>query len=308
MTLFLYIIELIGYKITLTNMKTHLERRISMKKGINIWSFKDDTPLDQCMGLAKEAGYDGIELALSQKGDLNLKSSEGEILKIKRMAECIGLELPSLASGLYWSYSLTSNNKDIRIKAKDIVKKQLETAALLGADTILVVPGAVGVDFIRDCEIVSYDRAYEYSLEAFSELKDYAQKLKISIALENVWNKFLLSPLETRDFIDKIGSTYVGSYLDVGNLIYTGYPEQWIRILGRRIKKVHFKDFRRSVGNLSGFVDLLEGDVNFPEVMKAFCEVGYDDYCIGELSCYKYSSNQIVFNGASSMDAIIKNK
>lgn len=279
-----------------------------MKKGINIWSFKGDTPLEECMKLAKKAGYDGIELALSEKGDVNLKSNEGELIKIRKMAEDIGLELPSLATGLFWSYSLTSNNKDIRDTAKDIVKKQLEAAAVLGCNTILVVPGAVGVDFIRDCEVVSYDCAYEYSLEAFNELKTYAEKLKVSIALENVWNKFLLSPLETRDFIDKIGSLYVGSYLDVGNLIYIGYPEQWVRILGSRIKKVHFKDFKRSVGNLSGFVDLLAGDVNFPEVMKAFKEIGYDDYVIGELSGYKHCSNQIVFNGASSMDAIINNK
>src|SRR5659263_668632 len=93
---------------------------------------------------------------------------------------------------------------------------------------------------------------------------------KNDIGLENVWNKFLLSPIEMRDFIDKIDSSYVGAYLDVGNVINTGYPEQWIRILGKRIKKVHFKDFRKSVGTLSGFVDLLAGDVDYPEVMKEF--------------------------------------
>ena len=208
----------------------------------------------------------------------------------------------------YWNYSLTSNNKETRNYAKDIVKKQLESAALLGADTILVIPGAVGVDFIKDSEIVSYEKAYEYSLSALNELKDYAKKLNITIAIENVWNKFLLSPLETRDFIDKIDSPFVGSYLDVGNLIYIGYPEQWIRILGSRIKKVHVKDFNRSVGNLSGFVELLSGDVNFPEVMKALNDIGYDDYLIGELSGYKYYKNQVIFNGAASMDKIIKSK
>lgn len=279
-----------------------------MKKGINIWSFDSTTPLEECMKLSKKAGYDGIELSLSKEGDVNLNSKEAELIRIKNMAKDIGLEIPSLASGLYWNYSLTSNNKETRNYAKDIVKKQLESAALLGADTILVIPGAVGVDFIKDSEIVSYEKAYEYSLSALNELKDYAKKLNITIAIENVWNKFLLSPLETRDFIDKIDSPFVGSYLDVGNLIYIGYPEQWIRILGSRIKKVHVKDFNRSVGNLSGFVELLSGDVNFPEVMKALNDIGYDDYLIGELSGYKYYKNQVIFNGAASMDKIIKSK
>lgn len=279
-----------------------------MKKGINIWSFDSTTPLEECMKLSKKAGYDGIELALSKEGDINLNSKETELLRIKNMAKDMGLEIPSLASGLYWSYSLTSNNKETRNYAKDIVKKQLESAALLGADTILVVPGAVGIDFIKDSEIVSYEKAYEYSFSALHELKDYAKKLNVTIAIENVWNKFLLSPLETRDFIDKIDSPFVGSYLDVGNLIYIGYPEQWIRILGSKVKKVHVKDFKRSVGNLSGFVELLSGDVNFPEVMKALNDIGYDDYLIGELSGYKYYENQVIFNGAVSMDKIIKNK
>lgn len=279
-----------------------------MKKGINIWSFDSTTPLEECMKISKKAGYDGIELALSKEGDINLNSKETELLRVKNMAKDMGLEIPSLASGLYWSYSLTSNNKETRNYAKDIVKKQLESAALLGADTILVVPGAVGIDFIKDSEIVSYEKAYEYSFSALHELKDYAKKLNVTIAIENVWNKFLLSPLETRDFIDKIDSPFVGSYLDVGNLIYIGYPEQWIRILGSKVKKVHVKDFKRSVGNLSGFVELLSGDVNFPEVMKALNDIGYDDYLIGELSGYKYYENQVIFNGAVSMDKIIKNK
>lgn len=274
-----------------------------MKKGINIWSFNSGTPIIECMKTAKKAGFQGFELALNETGDVSLESTEKELLEIKKNAEEIGIELPSFATGLYWKYSLTSENKNTREKAKSIVKKQLETAAILGADTILVVPGAVGVDFIPNCEIVSYDRAYDYALEAINELKSEAEKLKVSIAIENVWNKFLLSPLETRDFIDKIDSKYVGSYFDVGNVIYNGYPEQWIRILGSRIKKVHFKDFRRSVGNISGFVDLLAGNVNFEEVVKALNEVGYDSYVTGEMNA-NYA-NQIVFTTSSAMDVIL---
>jgi hexulose-6-phosphate isomerase len=138
------------------------------------------------------------------------------------------------------------------------------------------------------------------------QLKEEAEATKVSICLENVWNKFLLSPLEMRDFIDKINSPYVGVYLDVGNVIYTGYPEHWIRILGKRIKKVHFKDFRRKVGTLEGFVDLLAGDVNFPEVMQAFKEVGYDDYVTAEMiPNYTHYTNQIIYNTSKSMDRIL---
>jgi L-ribulose-5-phosphate 3-epimerase len=276
-----------------------------MKKGINIWSFKGGTSVRDCIKLAKEAGFEGIELSLNETGEVSLESSNVELLEIKKFAKEIEIDIPSVATGLYWNYSLTSEEKKIRDKAKSIVKKQLETAAILGANNILVVPGAVGVDFVPGSKVVSYDRAYDLSLEAFIELKHEAEKLNVSIGLENVWNKFLLSPLEFRDFIDKIGSKFVGSYLDIGNVIYNGYPEQWVRILGKRIKKVHFKDFRRSIGTLSGFVDLLAGDVNFPEVMKALQEVGYNDYAFAEMiPNYTYHTNQIILNTSSSMDRI----
>lgn len=276
-----------------------------MKKGINIWSFKAGMTIAECMAMAKDAGFDGIELSLDEEGELSLNSTEKDVLRIKEMAENEGIEIASLASGLYWSYPATSSDPAIRQKSKDIVRKQLEFAALLGTDGILVVPGAVA-GLSPDSEVVQYDVAYERALEAFTELKEDAEAHKVSICLENVWNKFLLSPMEMRDFVDKIDSPYVGVYFDVGNVIYTGYPEHWIRILGKRIKKVHFKDFRRSVGTLDGFVDLLAGDVNFPEVVKALEEVGYDDYVTAEMiPNYTHYTNQIIYNTSKSMDKIL---
>jgi hexulose-6-phosphate isomerase len=105
----------------------------------------------------------------------------------------------------------------------------------------------------------------------------------VIIGIENVWNKFLLSPLEFRDFIDSFNSKYVGSYFDVGNVMLTGYPEDWIRILGNRIKAVHVKDFKRTIGNANGFVGLLEGDVNWKRVVLALREINYDDYMVAEI-------------------------
>ncbi|WP_019908012.1 sugar phosphate isomerase/epimerase family protein [Thermoanaerobacter indiensis] len=276
-----------------------------MKKGINIWSFKRGMRIEDCIKIAKDAGYDGIELRLDEEAEINLNSDENDILRIKKIAEDEGIEIPSISSSLYWIYPFTSSDPNIRQKAKDIVKKQLEIAKLLGADTVLVVPGVVHADFIPGCEIVDYDVAYERALEAFSELKEYAEELKIHIGLENVWNKFLLSPLEFRDFIDKINSPYVGVYLDVGNVVYIGYPEQWIKILGNRINKVHFKDFKRAVGTVNGFVDLLAGDVNFPAVMEAFKSIGYEDYAIAEMAPYTYYENQVIYNASKAMDQIL---
>ncbi len=276
-----------------------------MKKGISIWSFAGGT-LAENFKLAKEAGFDGVEVALAEDGEINLNTSVSELLKIKAQAKDAGIELYSVASGLYWSYSLTSDSEEMREKAKACVRRQLEVASILGCDTILVVPGAVSVSFAPELGVVEYDKAYERSLEALLELKKDAEKYKVSIAIENVWNNFLLSPLEMRDFIDKIGSEYVGSYFDVGNVLYSGYPEHWIKILGNRIKKVHFKDYKKSVGSLDGFVDLLAGDVNYPAVANALKEIGYDGWVSGEmLPPYTHYPEAILFNTSNSMDKIL---
>ncbi|HHZ12840.1 MAG: sugar phosphate isomerase/epimerase family protein [Caldicoprobacterales bacterium] len=276
-----------------------------MKKGINIWSFRGGLTAREYIEMAKDAGYDGIEFGLDETGIVGLDSSDEDIRELKRIAEGEGIETPSLATGLYWRYPFTSSDRNTREKAKSIVRRQLDLAALLGADTILVVPGLVGADFIPDGEVTEYDVAYDLALEAFMELKEYAEEVKVNIGLENVWNKFLLSPLEMRDFVDKIDSPYVGVYFDVGNVVSTGYPEHWIKILGKRIKKVHFKDFRVSVGNINGFVDLLSGDVNYPAVMEQFRKVGYDDYVIAEMGVYKNYPDQTIYTTSIAMDRIL---
>ena len=279
-----------------------------MKKGINIWSFPQASIKDNLV-LAKDAGFEGVELALNGTGELSMQSTDKEIKQIKTMADDMGLTLYSLSCGLCWDYRLSDDDKNMRQKAKDMIKKQLDTAKLLGADTVLVIPGVVNVEFSYPEKKVAYDVVYERALEGLNELKSYAEKLKVNIGLENVWNKFLLSPMEMRDFIDKIGSDYVGSYLDIGNTMYCSYPEDWVRILGKRIKKVHFKDYRMQAGGLHGFVDLLAGDVNYPEVVNALEEIGYNDWVSAEMiPNYKHYTDTIIYNTSNSMDKILRRK
>lgn len=279
-----------------------------MKKGINIWSFPVASIKDN-LSLAKKAGFEGVELALNGTGELSMTSTEKEIKEIKNIADDLGLSLYSLSCGLCWDYRLSDDDPIVRKKAKDMIKKQLDTAKLLGADTALVIPGVVNVEFSFPEKKVAYDVVYDRALEGLNELKSHAEALKVNIGLENVWNKFLLSPMEMRDFIDKIGSDYVGSYLDIGNTLYCSYPEDWVRILGKRIKKIHFKDYRVQAGGLHGFVDLLAGDVNYPEVVNALEEIGYDDWVSAEMiPNYKYYTDTIIYNTSNSMDKILRRK
>lgn len=277
-----------------------------MKKGINIWSFPA-MGLSDTFRLAKDAGFEGVEVELVEEGgEISLKTSEAELLAIKRMAEDSGIELYSVASGLYWNYFLSDTDDAVRRKAQDIVKVQLETAAALGCESILVVPGCVNAEFAAPGKVTDYMTCYERSLESFMLLKEHAEKCKVEIGVENVWNKFLLSPMEMRDFIDKIDSPYVGSYLDIGNTLANGYPDHWIRALGKRIKKVHFKDYRVEAGGLVGFVDLLAGDVDYNAVMAALAEVGYDGWVSAEMiPNYKQHTEAIIYNTSCAMDYIL---
>ena len=258
-----------------------------MKKSISYWSLEGGLegtrPIREAFEEAKAAKFDGLELAVGETGVLTPETTEAECKEILKLSKQIGVAIPSLCTGLYWSYSLTSSDPAEVKKAKDLTKKMLQVTKWLKAEALLVIPGWVGVDFIPGCEVVPYDVAYQRATSAIRSLVPTAEKLKVTMAIEYVWNKFLLSPLEFRAFLDQFKSRYVKAYFDVGNVLLTGYPEQWIRILGKRIKKVHFKDFKRSVGTIDGFCDLLEGDVDFKAVMAAFRAVGYDGYATAEM-------------------------
>lgn len=280
-----------------------------MKKGISIWSFPEGT-LTENFALAADAGFEGVEVALGEGvGEITLASTEKELLAVKNLAKESGIELYSVACGLYWDYFLNDADEAARTKAQDIVKKQLEIASILGCDSILVIPGCVNAEFAAPGKVMDYETCYNRSFESIMKVKQYAEKYKVNIGLENVWNKFLLSPMEMRDFIDKIGSDYVGSYLDIGNTLAYGYPEHWIRTLGNRIKKVHFKDYRIEAGGLHGFVDLLAGDVNYPAVVNELEQIGYDGWVTAEMiPNYKYHTETIIYNTSNAMDRILGRK
>ena len=278
-----------------------------MKKGINRWAFGKSN-VKESISKAKELNFESIELDLEAEGEITLASQEKELLEIKKFAEDSGLEISSILAALLWKYPLTSPDKATAEKGKDVVKKAVEIAFIFQADTVLVIPGVVGSVLLSPTDVQPYDRVYKKSQEVLKELALFAKERQVYLGVENVWNKFLLSPTEMRNFIDEIDEEYVQGYFDVGNVLLYGYPEHWIRVLGKRIKKVLFKDFRTSVGTLDGFVNLLEGDVNWPEVMAAFKEIGYDGYLTAEYFPYKFHPEQLPVDISNAMDKIMGRK
>ncbi|MBC8257450.1 MAG: sugar phosphate isomerase/epimerase [SAR324 cluster bacterium] len=261
-----------------------------MKISASYWIFEGglegELPIHEAMEQASQLGFDAIELGIASQGVLTHRTTQAECETICVEAKRNGLEISGVASGESWGSSPTSSDAKVRERILDFTQKALQVTQWLGTDAYLYVPGAVDVFFLPEAEVVPYDVCYERATEAISKLLPTAEKLGVSIAVENVWNKFLLSPLEMRDFIDQFKSASVGAYFDVGNVMLTGYPDQWINILGSRIKRVHIKDFKLVIGTADGFVDLLEGDVDFEAIKKSLAEINYDGYVTAEMIPY----------------------
>ncbi|MCM8771817.1 MAG: sugar phosphate isomerase/epimerase [Candidatus Omnitrophica bacterium] len=279
-----------------------------MKKSINVWVLPSNLKFEDGLKIIKDAGFEAVELNTSEEGGiLNLNSSEDEVKKVGEIVRKNGLEIASLLVGQFWQYPLSSSNSEIRKKGEELLEKGLKFANYLGTDALLVVPGVVA-PLSGEGEIVSYDLCYKRSQESIKKYVELAEKLKVYICVENVWNKFLLSPLEMKNFVEEIGSEYVKVYFDVGNILIIGFPEMWIRILGKLIKRIHLKDFKLSIGNINGFCDLLEGDVNWPEVIKALKEIGYDSYLTAEVGPYRHYPETKIYNTSLAIDKILGRK
>jgi hexulose-6-phosphate isomerase len=279
-------------------------------KGISYWSFEGgldgSKPAIEALDNAKETGFESLELCLSETGDVSLETTEKGAKEIVQAAQDLEIEISSVACGLFWGKSLTATDTKVRAEAVEIGKKLLDVAAWLEVDAVLVVPGSVDVFFDSGSEVIDFGEAYKRASDSIAILEPYAKANKVAIGVENVWNKFLTGPAEMAMFIDQFKSEWVGSYFDVGNCLLYGYPEHWIKYLGSRIKRVHFKDFRRAVGTGAGFVDLLSGDVNWPAVVAALEEVDYNGYVTAEMiPLYNHYPEVLVYNTSLAMDAIL---
>lgn len=248
---------------SVTQGKATLEG-VKLKKALGYGMINEDLSLTNKFKLAKELGFDGIELNSPTEFSIQ------EILEAKAAS---GIELPSVVNKDHWSSPLSDPDPTVRKKCIDSVARSLQEAKELGGDTVLVVPGVVN-------DKVSYEDAYITSQNSIRELIPYAEKTGMQIGLENVWNNFLISPVEAKRYIDEINHPLVGWYFDIGNVLRYGWPEHWIKTLNHRIVKLHIKEFSRELMNSAGLwegfkVDLLKGDNNWPVVMKAVSEINH---------------------------------
>lgn len=297
-----------------------------MLKSISYWSFpgglENTADYSAVFQKAKAAGYDAVEVAVGADGVLTLDSSEADCAEIVKAARKAKIKIASVATGVYWGCSLSASDPKVRSRAVKNTKKMLRIARWLGVDAVLVIPGMVNFFADPSSEIVSYDDVWKRVTSAIKQCLPTAKKLKVAMALENVWNKFLLSPLEMKLFVDQFRSPYVGVYFDTGNAVLNGYPEQWIRILGKRIKRIHLKDFKwefkgdvnevqgfkgfaagQAWGTMAAFCDLGAGDVNWPQVMAALREVRYSGPLTAEMLP---PDKTIVQRTSKAIDKILK--
>ncbi|MHB0958173.1 MAG: sugar phosphate isomerase/epimerase family protein [Pirellulaceae bacterium] len=259
----------------------------------------------RCFDKAAQLGFDGIQLFVSRQGYLSLEGDDVRAQAVAQRARSSGMALTSLEIEPF-SFSLTDDDVAVRAQGEATVRRALQMAAAMEAPGVLVIPGYVGLPWDPSVPPVRYDLAYDRLRNCLQTLAPAAEYVGCPILIENIWNMFLVSPLEMRQLIDEVASPQVGVLFDTGNVVQFGFPEQWIRILGRRIREVHLKDFRRTVGTVAGFVSLLEGDVNWPEVMAALGEISYDGFLTAEVFPYAHHGETVLAHTSETMDRLMK--
>ena len=299
-----------------------------MKKSINQWCFPNDWTWERVFELCKRAGFQGVEICidylpffeamskekhegliaeiaksvgstLEKSKSVAFDSSISEFKKVKAIASDNGLEISSLLTIAQFYYTLMHPEDKIWKTGIDLVKKLIDLAVIMKAPNLLVVPGVV-------TSTVSYDFGYKRLKEAIWKLKEDAEKKKVGLGIENIWGKFLYSPLEMRDFVDRFKSPYIGVHFDVGNVIQYGYPDQWIRILGKeRILNIHLKDYSETINNIRGFTHLFQGSVPWERVMNALKDIGYMGYLITEVPPYPFCPEEGIWDISRKMDILI---
>ncbi len=243
-----------------------------MKIGITQLVLQNMT-LDDTLSLCQEAGYDAVELVFTEDRDLHPNMSETELESVRRTCEAAGVEIGSVIVNYAERGNLLSSDPGEQSRGSRCLERALEVAGALDVDGILLHPGQLTV-------AGTYEQAWDRLRDLLRDMAGVAARHRAAIGLENVWNKFLLSPREAREFIDEVGDPWVGIYLDTANMMAYGYPEHWIRSLGHRIKKVHIKDFSRRQHQ---FVNLLDGDTDWSAVMSELRSAGYRSSLIHEV-------------------------
>jgi hexulose-6-phosphate isomerase len=252
-------------------MKTKRPR--THPKGFMLAMLNSDTSrklsLQQKFQLLRDAGFAGVE-----------PSSAMDQREVLAARDATGLEIPSVVVATHWAKPLSDPNPGTRQIGLDGLKQGLRDAKAYGASSVLLVAGAVTKD-------VSYLDAFARSIAEIKKALPLAEELGVVIAIENVWNQFLLSPREAVEFVDEFNSPFVRWHFDVGNVVTYGWPEHWIQALGSRIVKIHVKEYSRKLrdaqGPFAGFkVDLLEGDSDWPATMASLDQIGYDGWMIAE--------------------------
>ena len=286
-------------------------RRYNMKKSINLWAFPypDKMTLRQCLQLAKDAGFDGIELNYDLDSDLSPKSGTKEFRAIRKMADEIGIEISGLCSFLFWPYPLTSNDPIERSTGMELAGMMTQAAHDLGTENLLVVPGAVHMPWREDHDPTPNDVCLKRAKDAIGKLLPKAERLKVSMNMENIFfNGFLMSPFEMVDFVDGFSSEYVQVHFDTGNIMEYQFPEHWIPILGKRIKNVHLKEYTKKSTDhsLEAFRPLLDGTTNWPAVLQEFDKIGYDGYLTFEyFHPYQHFPEALIYQTADSLDRML---
>jgi hexulose-6-phosphate isomerase len=286
-------------------------KRHAMKKSINLWAFPypEKMTLEQCLKLAKDAGFDGIELNYDLDNDLSPKSGPKEYAAIRAQAEKIGIAISGLCSFLFWPYPLSSNDPAKRQRGIELATKITEAAADLGTENVLVVPGAVHIPWRTDHEPVPNDVCDRRAKEAIGKLLPTAEKLKVSLNIENIFfNGYLMTPAEMNAFVDSFHSDRVKIHFDTGNIMQYQFPEHWIAQCGTRIKNVHLKEFTKkgTDSSLEAFRPLLDGTTNWPAVMQAFDQTGYKGYLTFEyFHPYLHYPEALVYQTADSLDRML---
>ncbi|MEZ6122991.1 MAG: sugar phosphate isomerase/epimerase family protein [Planctomycetaceae bacterium] len=285
-----------------------------MKKSINLWAFPypQKMTLQQCLQLAKDAGFDGIELNYDLDSDLSPKSGTKEFQAIRRMAEDIGIAISGLCSFLFWPYPLTSNDPAERARGMELAGLMTQAAHDLGTENLLVVPGAVHMPWREDHDPTPNDVCDQRAREAIRKLLPSAEKLNVHLNIENIFfNGYLLSPFEMIDFVDSFKSEHVHVHFDTGNIMEYQFPEHWIRILGNRIRNVHLKEYSKkgSDHSLQAFRPLLDGTTNWPAVLEAFRQTDYTGFLTFEyFHPWQHFPEALIHQTSDSLDRMLGRK